>query len=136
MAIQDLITGYGNFSTYPEYMDRPVLQKRYIDTTITPLASGDYYKVFSYPANTLIMRAGIITETPEGAADTIDITDDSSGTTVLVSNHDVNTDNASSEYAGSEFKASSGQICVRPDQAITAAKFWIYFESMQFFTTD
>ena len=136
MATQDLITGYGNFSTYPEYLDRPIMQKRYIDTTVTPLTSGDTYKMFSYPANTLILRAGIITETVEGASDTIDLLDDTSATTTLVNDHDLNTDNVSGEYAGAVFKASAGQISVLANAAITVAKFWIYFESMQFQTTD
>lgn len=136
MSTQDLITGYGNFSTYPEYLDRPILQKRYIDTTVTPLTSGDRYMVFSYPANTLILRAGVITETVEGAADTVDLEDDTSATTTLVNDHDLNTDNASSEYAGAVFKATAGQISLLANAAITAAKFWVYFESMQFQTTD
>lgn len=136
MAIQDLVTGYNNFATYPEYLDRPILIKRYIDTTVTPLTSGDTYKMFYYPANTLIMRAGVITETVEGASDTVDLLDDTSATTTLVNDHDLNTDNVSGEYAGSVFKASEGHISVLANAAITAAKFWIYAETMQFKTTD
>lgn len=136
MAVQDRITGYGNYGVARQIMDQPIVVKRYINAASDNLTSGDYYKIFAYEANTLIMRAWIVTETVEGAADTIDVTDDSSGTTTLCSNHDLNTDNAVTTYSGSVFKASAGQICIKPDAAITVAKFWVCVEYMKLSTND
>lgn len=137
MAIQDLITGYGNHGVARQILDQPIVVKRYINTvTLGGLTSGDYYKIFAYDANTLIQRAWIVTETVEGAADTVDVTDDSSGTTTLCSNHDLNTDNAVTNYTGAVFKASAGQICIKPDAALTVAKFWVCVEYMKLSTND
>lgn len=119
-----------------QILDQEVVVRAYIDTSSTNLGSGDYYKLFDYPANTLINEVHVITETVEGAGDTLDITDDTSGTTTLVSNHDVNTDNAVSKYTTGLFKATAGQISIKPDAALTVCKFWVSAKLIMYKTTD
>jgi hypothetical protein len=108
-----------------QILDQEILVKAYIDTSAINLTSGDYYKLFDYDANTFINEVVVITETVEGAADTLDITDDSAGTTTLVSNHDVNTDNAITKYTTGLFKNTAGQISIKPDAALATCKFWV-----------
>lgn len=143
MAVVDLTTGKyaGNYGVEKELLDEVVTLKRYIDSTVVPngnvgLVASDYYRLFYYPANTFLLHVRTVTETVEGVADTVDITDDETGTTVMISNHDVNTDNAITESSAGKFKATSGYVCVRPDQAITVAKFWVVLQYVKLTTTD
>ena len=143
MAVVDLTTSKyaGNYGVAKAIRDEVVTLKRYIDSTVVPngtvgLVSGDYYRLFYYPANTLLLHVRAITGTVEGTGDTIDLTDDETGTTVMVSNHDVNTANALTESSAGKFKASSGYVCVRPDNAITVAKFWVEAQYVTLLTTD
>lgn len=119
-----------------QILDQEVTVKAYIDTSSTNLGSGDYYKLFDYDANTLINEVVVITETVEGAADTLDITDDTAGTTTLVSNHDVNTDNAVSKYTTGLFKDTAGQISIKPDAALATCKFWVVAKLIKVTTSD
>lgn len=119
-----------------QILDQEMTLKAYIDTSANNLTSGDYYKLFDYDANTIINEIIVVTETVEGAGDTLDITDDTSGTTTLVSNHDVNTDNALSKYTTGLFKATAGQISIKPDAALTVCKFWVIAKIIKVATTD
>lgn len=119
-----------------QILDQEITVKAYIDTSTINLTSGDYYKLFDYDANTFINEVVVITETVEGAGDTLDITDDTSGTTTLVSNHDVNTDNAITKYTTGLFKASAGQISIKPDAALTVCKFWVTARLIKVTTSD
>ncbi len=119
-----------------QILDQEILVKAYIDASATNLTSGDYYKLFDYDANTYINEVIVITETVEGAADTLDITDDTSGTTTLVSNHDLNTDNANSKYTTGLFKATAGQISIKPDAALATCKFWVIAKLIKVTTSD
>lgn len=124
MAVQTtLLTGNRNVTR--EILDQEILYKAYIDTTVTPLTSGDYYRLFGYDANTLIRRAQIIVGTVEGAAETCDLTDNESGTTTLISNNDMNTLGAGTAYAAGLFKTAAGYVSLKPDAALTATKFWV-----------
>ena len=124
MAIYDTLQT-GNRNVAREILDQEVVVSAYIDTSDKNLGSGDYYKLFDYGANTIINEIHVITETVEGAAETLDITDDTAGTTTLVSNHDLNTDNALSKYTTGLFKATAGQISIKPDAALTVCKFFV-----------
>ena len=108
-----------------QILDHEMTSKAYVDCSANNLVSGDFYKLFDYDANTLINEIKVITETVEGTGDTLDIVDDTVGTTTLISNHDVNTDNALSKYTTGIFKATAGQISIKPDAALTVCKFWV-----------
>jgi hypothetical protein len=126
MAVQStLINLAGNRGQTKRNVEGAVTRRAYIDASTNNLTSGDFYRLFKYDANTLIQKAHIITETVEGAADTIDVTDDESGTTTLCSNHDLNTDNAITNYSTGLFKNTAGYISLKPDAAIATAKFWV-----------
>jgi len=119
-----------------QILDQEILVKAYVDTTSNNLTIGTFYKLFDYDANTLINEIVAITETVEGAGDTFDITDDVSGTTTLISNHDTNTDNAVSKYTTGLFKATAGQICIKPDAALTGFKGWVIAKLVKVLVTD
>jgi len=127
--------GGGNHGVTRRERDQRVTLIRYFDTSTYNLAATTYYEMLKYPANTLILKAYVITETVEGAAETLDITDDTSGTTTLCSNADMNTDNALKESSSHVFKASAGSICVYPDHALATCKFWLVVEYVAL-TTD
>lgn len=135
MAVSDALQT-GNRNVNRQILDQEMTVKAYIDTSKNNLVSGDFYKLFDYDANTLINEVKVITETVEGAGDTLDITDDSVGTTTLISNHDVNTDNDVSKYTTGLFKATAGQICIKPDAALTVCKFWVEVRLLKFSTLD
>jgi len=112
MAVQStLINLPGGRDQIKLNVEGAVTRKAYIDASSTNLTSGDYYRLFEYGANTIIQNVHIITETVEGAADTVDVTDDESGTTTLCSNHDLNTDNAITNYRTGIFK-NSARVCI------------------------
>lgn len=119
-----------------QILDQEILVKAYVDTTSINLTSGIFYKLFDYDANTLINEIVAITETVEGAGDTFDITDDVVGTTTLISNHDTNTDNAVSKYTTGLFKATAGQICIKPDADLTGFKGWVIAKLVKVLVTD
>jgi len=135
MAVSDVLQT-SNRNVPRQILDQEVEVKAYIDCSANNLTSGDFYKLFDYPANTLINEIVVITETVEGAGDTLDITDDSVGTTTLVSNADVNTDNAVSKYTTGLFKDTAGQISIKPDADLTVCKFWVQAKLQLFKTTD
>ena len=138
MAVNDWTTSSypGNHGITKENVETVSLRKRYIDASANNMTSGDYYRLFYYPANTIIKRVFIVTETVEGAADTIDITDDESGSNTLVSNHDLNTDNAIGNYSTGLFKNTAGYISAKPDAALTVCKFWVGVELITVSTDD
>ena len=137
MAVVDLVSGYaGNYRVNKEILDGPVLLKRFIDTTVTPLVSGNTYEIFKYDANSLIKSAFLITETVEGAVETVDLMSASSGAVTLIDNHDLNTDNKVTGYTTGTFASATNYICILANAAITAAKFWVGVEIVKFKNTD
>ncbi len=129
MTIYDYTTktyGAGNYGISRTILDQPTVVKRYIDTTVIPLSNGDTFQVIAYPADTVIAFAGIITDVVEGAAETADLLDDTSATTTLVNNHDLNTANTLTHWATGVFKASAGHVSILANAALTATKFWVY----------
>jgi hypothetical protein len=129
-----LLTSNRNVSR--QILDQEITVKAYIDCSDTALVSGDYYRLFYYPANTFLNEVVVITETVEGAAETTDITDDETGTTTLISSADLNTDNAITKYTTGLFKPAVGYISVKPDHALTVAAFWVIAKFTTVKTTD
>lgn len=125
----------GNRNVARQILDQEMQVTAYIDTAANNLTSGVFYKLFDYDANTLISEVKVITETVEGVGDTLDITDDTSGTTTLISNHDVDTDNALSKYTTGIFKDTAGQISIKPDADLTVCKFWVTVTYMKVTTS-
>lgn len=120
--------GGGNYGVTRRERDQRVTLVRYFDTSTYNLAATTVYEMFKYPANTLILKAYIITETVEGATATIDVVDDTSSTNTLISASTLNTDNTLGESSTHVFKAAAGSICVYPNHALDAAKFWLVVE--------
>lgn len=138
MAVQDVLVTGATCKNYGVAKQLPGMETevvRYIDASSINLTSGDYYKAFYYEANTELYDFRVITETVEGASDTIDITDDQTGTNVIVSNADLNTDNNLAKQSTNYFKATAGYVCIRPDAAITVAKFWVSGKMRKYSTT-
>ena len=123
--LDDLIILPGNRDEVKNNVEGSVVRRAYVDCSENNLDSGDFYKIFAYGANTIISDVHVVTETVEEAGDTLDITDDTAGTTTLVSNHDVNTDNAISNYRTGIFKESAGHLAIKPDADLTVCKFWV-----------
>lgn len=131
MTIVNMTTkdyGAGNFGVVRRKLDQRVTLARYINCATYNLDSGTFYEIFKYPANTLLQKVYTITETVEGAGDTLDIVSTDAGADTLVSNHDVNTDNSVGESSTHVFKAAAGEICIKPDADLTVCKFWVVVE--------
>lgn len=138
MAVQTtFMTGAGakNYGVAKQHPGQEAEVVRYIDASANNLTSGDYYRLFYYEADTELRDFRIVTETVEGASDTTDLTDDETGTNVLVSNADLNTDNNLAAQSTAVFKAAAGYVCVRPDAAIGTAKFWVSGKMKKYSTT-
>ena len=138
MAVQTtFMTGAGakNYGVAKQHPGQEAEVVRYIDASANNLTSGDYYRLFYYEADTELIDFHVITETVEGVADTVDITDNETGTNVLVSNADLNTDNNVAKQSSNIFKSAAGYVCVRPDAAIGTAKFWVTGKMKKFSTT-
>lgn len=115
----------GNYGITSEKLSDMVVKKRYIDTTVTPLTNGDNYDVLAYPDNCVITEVFCITETVEGAAQTVDVRDNASPTTTCINDHDLNTDNAIGSYTTRMFKASADSINLLANADLTVCKFWV-----------
>jgi hypothetical protein len=135
MAVYDTLQN-SNRNVPRQILDQEVVVKAYVDASANNLASGDFYKLFDYEANTLINEVLVITETVEGAAETLDITDDSVGTTTLVADADMNTAKSVSKYTTGILKTTAGQICIKPDAALTVCKFWVVVKLQKLTTSD
>jgi len=127
--------GGGNYGVTRRERDQRVTLTRYFSAATFNLVASTVYEIFKYPANTLLQKVYVITETVEGATGTIDIVDDTSSSNTLVSNANVNSDNAVGESSTHVFKAAAGSICIVPDHDLDAACFWIVVEYVAL-TTD
>jgi len=116
-----------NYNVGYRQLDNTVTYTRYYDSTATgyDIGNGEYIKVFAVPANFLLTEAYVITETVEGAAETIDLVDDDSATTTIVNDANLNSDNNVATINARKFYASAGYVCILGNADITAAKFWI-----------
>lgn len=99
----------------------------YIDTTVTPLTSGQDYKLFTIPKGAMVLSAGLAVKTGEGAADTVDL-----GVTGTLNQFldDKSLQTAGSSYAsattGAYIATADISLVLLANAAITAAKFSVY----------
>lgn len=128
MAVQDLrgASYPGNYGVQQEGLKgQEYTVTRFIDTTVTPLTSGDDYKVMTIGAGVMLTDLLVNVTTVEGAAETVDVGDSSSATTF----HSNLSLNSAAITQTTAFRltpsTSDNDIRIHADAAITAAKFWI-----------
>ncbi len=136
MAVQTTLLQSGNREVSRKILDQIMTVTAFIDTTVNALTALDVYRLFYYAANTYIKSCVVIVQTVEGTGDTMDVYDDESLTTALVTNNDMNSAVAGTKYETGFFKTSAGYISLRPDQALTVCKFWVIAEYITVKTTD
>lgn len=127
----------GNYNVGHRDKDGLVTYVRYIDTTATgyDLASGEYDKIFAVPDNFTVLDAYVICDVVEGDAETIDIVDDDTPTTTFVDDATLNTAGYTTATNARKTYQAAGYICILPNAAITAAKFWVVVKGV-ILTTD
>lgn len=121
----DFLTRSGSYNVTKKILDGVITLSRYIDCSVDNLASGAYYKIFSVPDNFCLIDAYVSCDVAEGAADTIDIVDDDSATTTIVSNANVNSAGTITITNARKTYQAAGFIVMKPDAALTVAKFWV-----------
>ena len=119
------LTRPGNYNIGKEVLDEVITMERYFDTTVDNLASGAYYKIFGVPDDFCLLEAYVSCDVVEGAAETIDIVDDDSATTTFVNDADLNVAGKITATNARKTYQAAGFICIMPNAAITAAKFWV-----------
>lgn len=119
------LTRRGNYNVFAKILDQEITLSRYFDTSVDNLAATLFYKIFSVPANFVITDAFISCVTAEGAAETIDLVDDDLATTVIISNANINSAGGVTATTARKVYTSAGFIVLRPDHALTAAKFYV-----------
>lgn len=132
----DLLTRSGNYGVTKEYMDAPVVLKRFIDCSTDNLTSGSFYKLFAVPANFCVMEAYVVCHTAEGAAETVDIVDDDSATTTFVTNANVNSAGTITATNARKMFTAAGFIVARPDADLGTCKFEVIVHGVLIKTTD
>ena len=132
----DFLKRPGNYQVTKELLDEVITLKRFIDTTVDTLASGEWYKIFAVPANFVLLEAYVVAHTAEGAGDTIDIVDDDSDTTTFVSAAALNSTSAVAVAAARKRYAAAGFIVMKPSAEIATAKFEVIIRGVVIKTTD
>lgn len=98
-----------------------------IDTTVTPLTSGQDYKLFTLPKGAMVISAGLGVSTGEGAADTVDLGVTGTLTQFL---DDKSLQTAGLSYASATTAAylatADISVVLLANAAVTAAKFTVY----------
>lgn len=126
----DFTTLPGNYGVGKQCLDEEVTRVMFVDTTKYPLGNGEYTKLFFVPAGTIITEVYVVCHTAEGAAETIDITLGDATTTTLVSNASMEVANVVTATNARIYVASDTYIAVKPDAAITAAKFFVIAKTL------
>lgn len=126
----DFTTRSGNYNVGSKILDQEVTLSRYFDCTVDALGSAEYSKLFSVPAGfqvNEVYATCVATET----SDTFDIVDDDSATTTLLSNADMSAVGKVTATNARKYYASAGFICIKPDAALTTAKFYLTVKGIQ-----
>lgn len=132
------LTRAGNYNVTKQILDEEITLKRFIDTSTDNLTSGAFYKLFSVPEYFSVLEAYVTCHTAETSAgsDTVDIVDDDSATTTLVTNGALATAGTVTATNARKTYTAAGFVCMRPDAALTTAKFWVIIKGVQLKTTD
>jgi hypothetical protein len=121
----DWTTDAGGYNVGKKILGEAITLARYIDCTSKTVSNASFYKLFSVPANFQVENIYIVNGTGEGAADTIDITDDDVVTTTFVNDASVETAGVITRGTARKVYAAAGFICLLANADITAAKFWV-----------
>ncbi len=135
MAVDTVLSVLKNRNVTRQILDQEMTLKAYIDTTETPLAAADEYPIFQYDANTYISEAMLITETVEGAADTMNVLDAASGSN-LIAAQDLSSLGTGTKYTTGKLMTTAGDISLTVSAAITAWKGWVHVKFTKMKTTD
>lgn len=111
----------GNYNVSKRNTDEIVTLCRYIDCSADNLGSGEYTKIFYLPAGTAVLEAYTVEVTAEGT-DYCDVTINDATTVTLVSNGMTNTVDVTNART---YCASASYVCLKPDAALTSAKFYV-----------
>jgi hypothetical protein len=116
----------GNYNISKRNLDEVVTLTRYFDCSADNLGSGEYTKIFTVPAGTAILEAYTVEVTAEGT-DYCDVTVNDATTITLVNNGMTNAVDVTNARA---YCASESYICLKPDAALTSAKFYVIVRCM------
>lgn len=123
------LTRAGNYNVGEKILDQEITLTRYIDCTVDNLTSGAYYKLWSVPAGFQINEAYLTCIATE-SSDTVDIVDDDSATTTILSNGALATIGTVTATTARKYYASAGFICMKPDAALTTGKFYVTIKGL------
>lgn len=128
------LTRSGNYNVGKQVLDEEITLSRYIDCTTDNLTSGAFYKLFSVAAGFLLTEAYASCVATEGA-DTFDIVDDDSATTTFITNANMSAAGTVTATNARKYYAAAGFIVLRPDAALTTAKFYVTIKGVKLNTS-
>lgn len=120
----DFMKRAGNYNVTEKILDQEITRSRYIDCTTDNLTSGAFYKLFAVPAGFQVNEVYVTCVATEGS-DTFDVVDDDSATTTLLTNADMSAIGTVTATTARKYYAAAGFIVIRPDAALTTAKFYV-----------
>ena len=126
----DFMKRPGNYNIGMQILDQEFTMSRYFDCTVDNLSSGAYYKIWGVPANFALLEAYVICSAGTESSDTLDIVDDDSATTTFVSNADLSATTKVTATNARKNYASAGFIVIKPDAALTTAKFHVVIKGI------
>lgn len=104
-----------------------VVAQYYMDCTVNNLTSGTDYSLFYIPQGAFVLQAGIVVETGEGAADTVDLGVTGALTQFL---DDKSLQTAGTSYLSANtaayFATADTYVTLLANAALTAAKFTVF----------
>jgi hypothetical protein len=119
--------GRGNFNSVHEGLDgQPFTMLRYIDTTVTPLTSGDTYKLFTVEAGCLVKGISCFIATVEGETGTMQIGDDDADE--FVAALDMEVAGMGTITLAYKYYAANNYIGITPNHALEDCKFYIFMD--------
>lgn len=121
------LTRNGNYNVGSKILDQEITLTRYINTATDNLTASAFYKLWSVPAGFQVNQiyAGCVTAETTDGTDTFDIVDNDSATTVLLNDVDLSAAGTVTATTARKYYAAAGFICIRPNQDLTTAKFYI-----------
>jgi len=123
----DFTARAGNYNVGTRILDQEITLTRFIDTSSDNLGSGEYTKLWSVPAGFLITEGYATCHTAEttSGSDTFDITVNDATTHTIISNAGLSAEGVVTATNARWYCAAASYICIKPDAALTTAKFWV-----------